>query len=450
MPLRGSIFSSDQAARRGRILTLALPIIGGMVSQNVLNVVDAYMVGGLGDAALSAVGMGGFVNWLSMAFILGLSSGVQAMSSRRLGEGALDKTAVPLNGGLLLAVLMAVPLSVVLIQLAGRVFALLVDDPEVVRQGVPYLEVRLVAMVAVACNFCFRGYWNGVNLSRIYMRTLIVMHTVNVVGNWLFINGNLGMPAMGVTGAALASAASVYVGTVMYGVQGFLYARAGGFLKGMPDRKTLLTMVRLAVPAGTQQFFFAGGMTAFFWIAGQVGTAELAASHVLVTLLLVAILPGMGFGLACASLVGQSLGAKDVDGAYRWGWDVVSLATACISLVAIPAALFPDVFLAGFLHNPDTLALARWPLRVAALTVLVDTTGMVLMNAQLGAGDSRRVMLVSVALQWFVFLPAAYAAGPGLGLGLMALWVCQGGHRVLQSGVFAAMWSGRRWAHAKV
>ena len=102
-----------------------------MVSQNVLNLVDTYMVGSLGDAALAAVGMGGFANWLAMAFITGLATGVQAMSARRLGEGKTEEMAVPLNGGLLQAIVLGVPMSLLAVHFASDLFPLLVNDPEV-------------------------------------------------------------------------------------------------------------------------------------------------------------------------------------------------------------------------------------------------------------------------------------------------------------------------------
>ena len=83
---------------------LALPIMGGMVSQNVMNLVDTGMVGRLGKASLAAVGIASFATFFSQAFLIGLGAGVQAMASRRQGEGREDTTAAPLNGGLLLAV----------------------------------------------------------------------------------------------------------------------------------------------------------------------------------------------------------------------------------------------------------------------------------------------------------------------------------------------------------
>ncbi len=151
------------------------------------------------------------------------------------------------------------------------------------------------------------------------------MHVCNVILNWLLIFGHLGLPALGATGAGIGTTISTYVGTAIYIGLALRHARPLGFLRSRVDRSTVATMLRLSVPAGLQSFFFAAGMTAFFWIIGRIGTPELAASNVLVQLLLVAILPGVGFGMAAASLVGQALGRGDRDDAVRWGWDVVRL-----------------------------------------------------------------------------------------------------------------------------
>jgi putative MATE family efflux protein len=177
-----------------------------MLSQNVLNLVDTAMVGTLGDAALAGVGLGGFANFLFSAFILGISAGVQAMAARRVGEGRLSETAIPLNGGLLIALVIAVPWSALLITLAWEYFPVLTNDAAVVEQGVPYLRARLFAMFAMGMNFAFRGYWNAVDKSILYMRTLISMHVVNIFLNWVLIFGNLGAPELGAQGAGVASA----------------------------------------------------------------------------------------------------------------------------------------------------------------------------------------------------------------------------------------------------
>jgi putative MATE family efflux protein len=447
LPLRRPTLITD---RRRRILTLALPIIGGMVSQNVLNLVDTAMVGVLGAAALAAVGMASFANFMASAFITGLSAGVQAMAARRMGEGRLGETARPLNGGLVLALVLAVPLSVLLIIFSGEIFSLLVDDPGVAVLGIPYFRARLAAMVALGANFAFRGYWNGVNQSKVYMRTLVVMHVVNIFLNWVLIFGHFGLPALGVAGAGIGSAVATFIGAGLYLVQGIRLARPNGFLRGLPDRATVVTMLRLSVPTGIQQFFFAAGLTAFFYILGRVGTAELAASNVLVQLLLVAILPGLGFGMAAASLVGQSLGRGDAGDARAWGWDVARLATVSVGLMSLVGLVFPDLLLSPFLHDEVTLGLARLPLRVLAATMSLDTLGMVLMNALLGAGDNLRVMAVTLVFQWAIFIPAAYVIGPVAGCGMTGVWLAHIGYRILQAGVFTLRWRSGSWAQIEV
>lgn len=436
--------------RRRRILTLALPILGGMASQNVLNLVDTAMVGVLGAPALAAVGMASFINFMASAFVTGLSAGVQAMAARRKGEGRDDQVARPLNGGLLLAVVLAVPWSVVLTWQAGRLFGWLVDDPQVVQLGTPYLQARLLAMVALGANFAFRGYWNGVDLSTMYLRTIVTMHVANVALNWVLIFGHLGFPELGVTGAGVGSAIATFLGTGLYVLRGFRHAREGGFMRSVPDRATMGGMLRLSIPAGLQQFFFASGMTAFFWIIGQVGTEELAASNVLVHLLLVAVLPGLGFGLASATLVGQSLGRGEPDDARRWAWDVGKMAMVLVGLIAVVGLATPRTILSLFLHSPDTLRLATLPLQIIAATIAFDTLGMVLMHSLLGAGYNRPVMVASIALQWGLFLPVAYVVGPVLGGGMLAVWVAQVGYRFLQTLVFIVMWRRGRWAEVRV
>jgi multidrug resistance protein, MATE family len=444
------------SARVRTILALGLPIIGAMVSQNVLNLVDLAMVATLGDAAVAAVGIGGFANFLATAFITGLSAGVQAMSARRLGEGRSSETALPLNGALLLALLIGVPWSIVLHQLVELGFPVLSPDPAVIAAGVPYLEARILAVVAVGMNFAFRGYWNGINLPRLYLRTLLVMHACNIFFNWVFIFGKLGVPPMGAAGAGVASAIATYIGTGTYIILGWRHARTNGFLAGLPTRGTLKTILRLAVPTGFQQLTFAAGFTVLFWIIGHSGTdlerntSEVAAANAVINVTLVALLPGIALGIAAASLVGQALGRKDAEDARRWAWDVVKVAIVVMGLLGLPMLLVPDAILVAFLHDETTLAIARPPLRLVGAAIGIDAVGLVLMHALLGAGASRLTMVVSIVTQWGVFLPVAYVLGPVLGYGLFPIWIAQVAYRGLVAVVFFVLWQRGRWADIEV
>ena len=436
--------------RRGAIWAIALPIMGGMMSQNVLNLVDIGMVGRLGDAALAATGLGGFANYLAIAFIIGLSAGVQALAARRLGEGRDSETAVPLNGGLLLSLALGLPLCLVLYLATPWAFQFLTEDPAVAELGAPYLQVRLLSMVAVGMNFSFRGYWSAVHMTGIYLRTLLIMHAVNIFLNWVLIFGNLGAPELGVYGAGLATTLSLYLGTALYFWFAWNHARERGFLERVPARSTLWQQFKLSLPSSLQQLFFAAGLVVLVWIVGRIGTAEVAAVNVLMTFHITALLPAFGVALACTTLVGNALGRKDEDGAARWGWDCAVLTLIYGLVLSVVLVLFADPILGLFLTNPETRALAYWPMVLWALMIGFDCAGMVLMNALIGAGATRQAMWISVIAQWVFFLPAAWIVGPVLGFGLLGVWIVNGLYRFGQAAVLARQWADRKWVGIEI
>ena len=179
-------------------------------------------------------------------------------------------------------------------------------------------------------------------------------------------------------------------------------------------------------------------------------SAELAVANVLVNITLVTVLPGMGFGIAAATLCGQALGRQQVDDAQRWAWEVFRQAVWLLAPLAAAMLLLPGLILAAFVADPALVTLGRLPLQLVGATVLVDALGLILMNALLGVGAARLVMQVAVGLQWGLFLPLAWLLGPKLGLGLNAVWLAMLAYRGLQTGLFARAWQRRGWAGIRV
>ncbi len=436
--------------RRKAIWAIALPIMGGMMSQNILNLVDIGMVGHLGDTALAATGIGSFANYLAISFIIGLSAGVQALAARRLGEERYDETAIPLNGGLILSLLIGVPLCALLFLAIPSAYQFLSSDPAVIEQGVPYLEARILCMVAVGMNFSFRGYWSAIHMTGLYLRTLLIMHAINIFLNWVLIFGHLNMPELGVLGAGLATTISMYIGTGLYFFFALRHARDKGFLHRIPSRSTLLQQFKLSLPSSLQQLFFATGLVTLIWIVSQIGTAEIAVVNVLMTFHITAILPAFGVSLAATTLVGNALGRGDREDAALWGWNAAAISLLyglALSLLLIP---FAEPLLGIFLNNPQTRQLAYLPMFLWALSIGFDTMGMVLLNALVGAGDTRRSMWISVIAQWVFFLPFAYLVGSVLGFGLLGVWIINCLYRIGQAIVSAQQWATGHWADIKL
>jgi len=154
--------------------------------------------------------------------------------------------------------------------------------------------------------------------------------------------------------------------------------------------------------------------------------------------------------LAAATLVGQSLGRGDAIEAKQWGWDVAKVGMVYVGCLALPAFVFPGFFLSGFIYDAETLKLAELPFRCATLFIAFDAFGLVLMNALIGAGDTKRVMFISIVLQWFLFIPVAYVVGPVWGLGLIGIWVAQAGWRILLAVIYSWRWAEGSWDQIKV
>ncbi len=436
--------------RSKAILALSLPIIGGMMSQNILNLVDTAMVGRLGAPALAAVGLGGFLNYMCVAFLLGLSAGVQAMVSRRMGENKEKEAAYPLNAALLLILIAAIPMTALLYVLSPHLIQWFNPDPLVVEQGTPYLQARFLGLISLAVHFSFRGYWSAIKMTKVYLKALLFAHTSNILISYVLIFGKLGMPALGTYGAGLGTSISITLAVFYYFYCALKHTRKYGFLENLPSKTTVKQMIKTSVPSSVQQFFFAAGFAALYWIIGQVGTAELAGANVIINLMLVGLLPAMGFGLGGATLVGQSLGKKNIGAAHQWGWDTVKLACITAAFLMIPVILFPELILKAFLTDQAVIDLTCLPLQLAALSLGVECIGIVLFNTINGAGDTTSTMKISFALQWIVFLPAAWLVGPYLGMGLTAIWIGQILYRLIFTWAMIHMWQAKKWSTIEV
>ena len=175
--------------RLKRIFAISIPIIGGMLSQSVINLVDAAMVGRLGDAALAGVGIGSYATFITVSVVMGLSAGVQAMVARRQGAGQLDQIGEPLIAGLQLAALIGLPLTLLVYLATPWFIPLFNSDQPVLDVAMPYFEWRTLATVAVGMNFVFRGFWNGISEGKKYLYILLLMHLVNIIVSWVLIFG---------------------------------------------------------------------------------------------------------------------------------------------------------------------------------------------------------------------------------------------------------------------
>jgi putative MATE family efflux protein len=417
----------------------------GMLSQSVLNLVDAALVGHLGEVALAGVGVGGYAMFMLSAVVFGLSSSVQSQTAQRTGASQLGLYH-PLQSGMAVGLAVALPLSLWAWWQAPLLIGLITDANDVHSVAVDYFRWRVVSLVAIALTLCFRGYWNGRQQTHLYLRIIVAVHLFNVVLSAGLIYGLAGLPALGPSGAGAGTTLSLFAGMMAWYWVTTTHSPLPSVLTQLPCLTTLRTTLRLAVPHSTQQLLFAAGYAVLFWLLGQLGTTSVAVGHVLINLSLLLILPGVGVGVAAMSLVGEALGRDAQHEAHRWGLDALSIAWLLLLLLALPMLLLPEYVLSLFFTDHALVALGALPLQLTGVMIVFDAAALVLAQALMGAGAQRTVMLLTLGMQWLLFLPLAWWVGISLEHGLLGIWLMQLLYRSINSVGFLWVWQRRRWA----
>jgi MATE family multidrug resistance protein len=431
--------------RTKTISTLALPIAIAQSSTLMMSLIDLAMVGRLGYAAIAAVGLSVFSYGLVLVVVAGLETAIQGLAARRIGAGSAEPKCAPLNGGLLISLAVGAPLAVIGYLSSPFFFHFLSSDKEVLRVGAPFLRILYLGIIAVGMNDAFKGHWAAMEKPRIYMSIVLLMDGLTFVLNYILIFGHFGAPAMGATGAAIATVTSLYVGVVVNCGIGFFYLRGDGFLTARPGKPLLHSIARLALPASLQGFFFSASHLVYLWMVGQVGTAELAAANVLIRTSLVLMIVATALGVAAATLVSKRVGEGDVTGAAEWGWDSGKLGVIAISLLGLPLVLFPRLFLAIFLTDPYTISIALIPMRLVGATAGIASLIWIFAYTLYALGDGNRVVLVSLVMQWLFFLPLVWVIGPHLHYGLLSIWLVNTVNGAIVAVLITMIWADGRW-----
>ncbi|WP_299727148.1 MATE family efflux transporter [uncultured Endozoicomonas sp.] len=434
------------------IIKLGLPIMLAMLSQSMINLADAALVGPLGEAALAAVGAGSYANFVALSLLAGLSAGIQAQVARRDGAGRTAECIVPINHGLLLSVLFALPVSLLLASAAPWLLNLIYhsNTASFTSDATAYFQIRVLSLPAAAMILSFRGFWNGAGQPRSFLYLLVITHISNVAISYLLIYGNFGLPALGVKGAALGTLISMYLCALLNFIKVKQQTKASGLLSQWGNLSSFKRLVQLIIPDSLQQTLFALGMMLLFAMVAKMGTSAMAVAHVLMNISLVLILPGLGLGMAANTLVSKSLGAHEPERAWQWGQETMYTASASLLLLSLPLLLMPETVLALFLHNPALVQLGKIPLQLTGIGLILDAPSLVFIQALLGAGANRVVLYIRFLLQWLLLLPVCWLIGPELGLGLTAFWAVTTIQRLISSISFMAVWNARKWSRISI
>ena len=401
------------------LVVLAWPVVVSRSSQVVVGIADAVMVGHLGAGALAATTTGATNAFALFILPMGIVFIVSSFSSQLFGMG--DLAGARRHAWYGLAVAAATQgLAIAALPLLAPTLAAFPYAPDVQDAIRGYLAVRLLSGGAVVGLEALGNYYGGLGNTRLPMVANLAAMVLNVAGNALLIDGRLGAPALGVRGAAVASAAAT--GIAFLGLFTVFVLECRRFGTGALRRSELRRLLRFGVPSGLN-WFFEFAAFAFFVnvVVAGLGTVSLAALMAVIQVNSVAFMPAFGLASAGAILVGQAIGASRRDRVPGIVGLTLAVAAAWQSLVALAYLTAPELVMSAFARDPATaealVAAGRRMLLMSAAWQLADATASVLAESLRAAGDTAFTMWVRVALAWLVFAPGSWVAVRVLGAG---------------------------------
>ncbi len=444
--------TAEGAAARRKVLRLALPATGEQMLGMMVGIVDTFLVGHLGAASLAAVGLANQWVFLAHTLLGAIGTGSTALIARFTGALEPETANSVLRQSMLVALLVGMLSTALGMLLARPAVLLLGAPPEVVDLATIYLTTvsatLCFATVLYLGNACLRGAGD----TRTPLYVMAVVNVVNIVVAWTLINGLFGLPQLGVWGSALGAASGQVVGGTIVLLL-LLRGRSGVRLRlaGLrPEGDMIRRILNVGLPTGVEQVLFRIGNMAYVRILASLGVAAYAANQVAINGWSLSFMPGFGFAVAATTLVGQSLGARDPDGAERSGHTTFRMGATVMAVIGVVMILFPEQIMAFFTSDVEVIRLGATPLRIMGFVQPMLAASMIYAGGLRGAGDTRWPMIITGGCIWLVRLPLAYLLAIVLGWGLTGAWTAMSIDLILRGSFNALRFRGGGWKSIRV
>lgn len=396
------------------VVLLSVPMILELSLESVFALVDMFFVGKLGPNAIATVGLTEAVITLVYSFAIGISTAATAIVSRRTGEKNTSEAARSGAQAILLALLVSVVISILGCVFAEEVLAMMQASDDLIKQGVSFTRLMFAGSASIMLLFLINGIFRGAGNPTMAMKSLWLASAINILLCPLLIH------AFGLIGAAMATVIGRTSGVIyqcfrLFGKKGTLHLEKRFFKF---DVSILKSLFQLSWPA-TLQFIIASG--SWIVLAGLVadagGTEASAGYQVAIRNVVFFILPAWGVSNAAATLVGQNLGAKQINRAEQ-----SVIITAKINAVFMGAVMLLFLFAANpiiglFTDDPAIQAYGAQALKIIGTGYIFYGIGMVMTQALNGAGDTKTPTLINLFGFWVFQVPLAWWLTKGLTLG---------------------------------
>ncbi len=436
------------------IISLAIPSILENLLVSAVFISDTFLIGHLGDpASLAAVGISGSYLFIANGIFMALAIGSMALVARAYGEKNLHEARKMAGQSVSLSVVFALLCMIFLIPFTAPFLSLIINDPEVVRQGTLYVQLILTTSIVAFPLQVLTGIMRATGDTRTPMYITLIMNVINIAFAVILIFGMGPIPSLKIAGAGTATAIARAAG----GLMAFIVMLRGMsklqlHLKEMVvwSWQDVARILKIAIPNIIDSLIQRVGFFAFIGIVASLGTAVVAANQIANTIESLAFLPAFGISVATTAIVGQALGAKNVAIAELATTRSALLAFCVMLFTATCAVLFGGLIARGFGASVEILGLATMAVQLSALEQPFIAIQNVFGGALRGAGDTRSPMVVSLVGVFFFRITTVYLLAIVLHLGLAGVWIGTAIDWAGRSLVMYILFRQGRWKRLKI
>lgn len=429
---------------------MAWPVFAVFVLTNAVELIDIAIVGRLGQKAVAAVGYAAQCAQLLRTLLLAVGAGCLALVARAVGAANREHARKMLSGSMLVSGAVALFGAGLGAAFPERLLLSLHAERDVIALAVPYFRVSLAACTLFSVSTILDSAQRAHRNMRTPLRVAAITAGVKVVLDFLLIFGWLGAPRLGLTGAALATLVAEGTGLALF----WLAARSGDSLEQglLPARIALgellpnaRAVLGVSLPAVGERLVMNLALLVYFAILSSYGTGAIAAYAIGVRLLAFSWLPGLAFGAASATLVGQALGAHDRAAARRGGWRSMQLTLGIMAVFTVLCA-FGREALARFFTSDRAVIEQLLPfLLMLALAQPFMGAHFSLSGALRGAGDTMTPLLGAAVGNWGLRIPLAWLMAQVFHEPVLWAWAALVFDHILRAVWYVLRFRSERW-----
>lgn len=389
------------------IWRVTYPIFLGLLAQNVINVTDTAFLGRVGEVALGAAAMGGLLYICVYTIAFGFSVGSQILIARRNGEGNYRAVGPIMWQGTAFSFGMAVCLLILMYFSAAPLIRLLITSDSIYGATYEFFTWRIWGFLFAFVNVMFRGLYIGITRTKVLTMNAVVMALVNVVLDYALVFGELGLPEMGVRGAALASViaeASSLLFFLLYTYYKVDLKKYGLNRFGQFDLSMVLRILRISCFTMLQYFLAMAIWFVFFMALERLGQRQLAVANIVRSVYVVLLIPVQALSTTANTLVSNLIGAGGSSGVVTLLHKISRMSFLIMVVCVGLCVAFPGSILSVYTNEEALLVESVSALYVVCGAMLIASLANVYFNGISGTGNTQAALVLEIFVQVFYAL----------------------------------------------